>query len=469
MLPSKNQNADLSGLICVRLDGLGGRLLALLNTMRLSAALEVPFRFMWDTDLNWLDSKDKQFHALDGAETLFSPEFLDAYCVQKSEVMELELADLPAKEGLVELKQTFHSAPRPYGFNSLDVDAEMAALGVEEDPAEVAALWKQIEFSADVKRAVDLANAAPLEDDTVCMHLRAGDIIQGAERYWGLHTGKVIPVSVAEHIVRHFKEKGQQLLIFGQDKALCSYLAETYGVVLASDLMPAEPLSSAQAALFDMTLISRCSQVIAGASIFAILGAMIGGTKLVRPYAYFRPHDLQQITLSAPVLHDSTDKISNYQRAFAFWYAVCESGHIMTPLDNERFLEGAAHYDPDNPLYELFLATALGTAGRIAEADAAMLNVLTRMDRNPEYRTLCLEILKQLGIGGGRKPVQKRLFDDLQSLVGKDRVGLTAVASVLSKAKGDVSRMEELRTLLQQSSAQGPEVALGTSLLEAVA
>ena len=66
------------------------------------------------------------------------------------------------------------------------------------------------------------------------------------------------------------------MVVFGQDAALCRCIAETHSGILAGDFVAALGLDFHQAALFEITLMSRCAEVVyAGDSGFALVACQI--------------------------------------------------------------------------------------------------------------------------------------------------------------------------------------------------
>jgi hypothetical protein len=228
-----------------------------------------------------------------------------------------------------------------------------------------------IDFSPKIKRALHASRLPDVGSDTIAVHLRAGDIVNGKFRRIGTYASKVIPYKLVSAYVSEQRDRGKQVLLFGQDAELGRAIAHAYGARWASDLMPSDLKSSAEQAFFDVGLMSRCSKIVAGASDFTRLAATIRGRPSVTLSSYWSYSRTVELLL-APSTAAVEAAASDLQKAFSYWFAA----RLMVENDLKDWasavecLDAAAKLDPGNYLYTFVKAAVLYSNNQTANADA---------------------------------------------------------------------------------------------------
>lgn len=247
-------------IIANRQDGLGMRLLAILNAIALSDALKCNFRFTWDVRLE----KD-QFHAISPAEKIFSEDFI------KDSFYSKRLRALPHVHNMYstddngkwfECGQTIHGSFLEK--NNIFLDYRKA--------------FEKIVFSEHVQEAISAAKDVYIDDSTVAIQMRAGDLIYGQYKYHTTFYSKVILYPIALEAIVGLLNDNKKIIIFGQDDSLISEIVEFFGyknICSSKSLVEKYDFDNEQVAFFDMFLMSRCKHTYAKNSGFALISSKI--------------------------------------------------------------------------------------------------------------------------------------------------------------------------------------------------
>lgn len=353
-----------------RTDGLGQRLMAIINGLAV-ANLDERFIFLY----NWppLSKAQNTHHAIVPDTAFFSKDFVEKYS---------------APAGLPDAHVSFYS-PKIRETTNLeeailqhpvvaaqpeDIFEKIPGSSKSLTPDDIQNAYKKITYAPKIETVRKMATEIELGDNSVAIHLRAGDIIYGKFRFVDRFAGKVTPYGLAEELVSSEKSKGSDIIIFGQDKELCEYLRDTHDVRISQDLCGNVSLDAASEAVFDITLLSRCRRVFSGSSGFAQIACMISGKNNIDSRGVFPKEDLLKITQKYLDVADS--RVSNLQRAFSCWYAAHIGQDNMTPKNRIDFLKKAIGYDPENGFYMSVLASVAFGAGLDDIGEAALKTAL---------------------------------------------------------------------------------------------
>lgn len=356
-----------------RPDGLGGRLAALLNVIRLAPLLGLDYRFTWPDNL-----VDDPQHAVPNATELFSEEYWAAHgdteaaveaqpSVKPPKVTELEGAAITPQRSIADLEDEL------IGLNGYVLPLErleqyVDAPGIEAPYAEE---FASIGFSPEATAALDRARSVDLPEGAVGLHVRSGNIVFGGYRRYAVHTRKVISLPVAKALVTELEKRGHTVVLFGQDEAIAAELTRDSAVVRAGDLL-GDLGHAAHSALAEIVLLSRLELVVARNSAFAEQASSISGIPLVDPAEYLSP--LEQVRVTDELL--ATMDADPLVVAFAQWSSFYIARDELETEESLRILSVATESDPANPLYPLTKAVVLYSAGRTAEADAVLAEAL---------------------------------------------------------------------------------------------
>lgn len=348
-------------------DGLGERLNALLNAMRVSRLLGVDYRFSWPMGL----AKDPH-HAIVPAKEVFTAEFLDAHRIGTKAVDKVD--DIVGPADLESLHAQLAAARRGLRARARPLSTRIDPAAVPEITAGFAAEFDAVGFHPQIVAAIEAARAFPLGDDGVGIHLRAGDILYGRYRTLTHSWYKIISAPVARSLIRRHREAGREVIVFGQDAELIAELCTSTGATDASVLRAAQDLSRPGEAIFDLVLLSRCDRIIAGHSGFAIQAASISGRSVDNHLDLVPPDEIIEITRVD--MAEFGDRYAPVHREFAWWAAFYAGRHELDDDTATALLTAAFDADPTNPRSRLHLAARHFAAGRREPGDDVLIDAL---------------------------------------------------------------------------------------------
>jgi len=319
-----------------RSDGLGVRLLAILNSIALSDILKCDFLFSWENN-----KSDNIYHDVESAELMFDGRFLADYCV-KLEIIKT-LKSVPLLE-LISSREEGIFYRCTQGTN--DVKKASKKIANCLDKFDFKRIFINIGFSLKNKLAIIAADKINLPENIAALHLRSGDVVYGAFRCSGYYVNKVIPVPVAIDIIK----KNPNIIIFSDDCELGFFLKKKYGVLLASDFCQAD-MDGVQRALFDIFLMSKCSTIIAGRSGFSMCAAKISGIQVVELNKIYGDEEIARIIYQGidGELFDSD--IPRLQVAHSIQALLTIQSDILSWINKLDLIERAEALDADNLLY----------------------------------------------------------------------------------------------------------------------
>ena len=417
----------------------------MVNAMGLAEATGGTFIFHWSP----MPERLRGGHAILDAQDTFSDAFLQRHFVQKSFVRKARVIGLSEYDSLLSrdaldasrfdavlVNQSVLKRQAPFLFDSL-------AQGID-----FGQVFGRIEFSAAAEVARNAAGNVQLDGNPVAIHLRAGDIIFGKYRMTDRYNGKVVSVPVAEELIRSTIGAGSSVIVFGQDEKVIGYLQRRYGVLSAPAIRRACGFTELQDAVFDICLMSRCTEIFAGSSGFAGIASWVGGRNVTVPRRAMDP--AAAVVAISEFLADRRAARSLDPLHFAF---ACRTGCLLanaTVPTSEPFLsfmEAASRYDPDNDFYVVVRACSHYELGNSAEAERILAEVLGR------------EGLKQRPIAftlTGRPPVPGELFvGELRATIDKHaRCGhpmAALCAAICSHALGEFAMAESFVKAAEKS------------------
>ncbi|MCC7321092.1 MAG: hypothetical protein IT542_08970 [Rubellimicrobium sp.] len=354
-------------LVAARTDGFGVRLLSLLNAMALSDITGLPFRFHWE------DNKSANpHHSVEAAEICFDAGFLDAHVLSDAELQALnEVTPAALLGGEGKDHTSYCKVPQSAGAGLDRANPFRADLAGHD----FRKTFLRIGFSPKNARAIDRALHGPLPEGLTAIHLRAGDVVYGEFRLNGYWVNKVIPYQLAIRLITGIGP--QRCLLFCQDGRLGQYLGQRFpGIRNSQDMMPPD-MDSAQQALFDMVLMSRCTRIIAGRSGFSMVAARLAAVRLEDYTTLFSPAEIARL-LSGVV--EEPDGAPDGQRAFSA-LALLENAPPDMPVAHRiRVADFGLRMDPGNAFFAYRKILCL-LEGDSALADA-FFSSLTREEKD---------------------------------------------------------------------------------------
>ena len=350
-------------------DGLGERLNALLNAMRLSRLLGVDYRFSWPMKL----AKDPH-HAIAPADEVFTTAFLDAH-LAGTKAVHKGFDDIAGPDDdLDAIRAQLSASRRGLRVRARPLSTRIDPVAVPEITEGFATEFDAVGFHPQIVAAVEAARAFPLGNDSVGIHLRAGDILYGRYRTLTHSWYKIISAPVARSLIRRHRDAGHEVIVFGQDAELIAELCSSTGATDASVLREAQNLSRTGEAIFDLVLLSRCDHIIAGHSGFAIQAASISGRTVENHLDLVPPEEAIEITRAD--MAESGDLYAPVHREFAWWAAFYAGRHELDDATATELLTAAFEADPTNPRSRLHLAARHHARGRRDLGDDVLVDAL---------------------------------------------------------------------------------------------
>lgn len=307
----------------LRTDGFGVRLMAMLNVMALSEHTGIGFKFSWENN-----KSDNPHHDIEATEACFSEDFNAAHFIAMpalkglTEVTLAEILDADASDIYYRTPQSLSGELRTIQ----DVNTYMKDADYREFFAKIGFSQKNLDAIAD-------AYAVALDTGSVGIHLRAGDVVYGGFKRSGYYINKLIPYPVATDIL----EKRDEVVLFCQDADLERFLVERFPKTKSAARFHKDTYDGVQKALFDIVLMSRCDEIVAGQSGFSQCAALMSKVAIERygkRYAGTQVVDL--IVQDVQTRRADTDGVPDGQVAHAILTALTLSeGHLSldTRLD----------------------------------------------------------------------------------------------------------------------------------------
>ncbi len=347
--------------IAKRTDGLGERLRAILNAFALSELYGARFGFYWDDD-----KFNKEGHAIDSIEKVFSSNFIDAYHIDQDVAESAKPLHkvLFSGSGVFYCDQVveeavFESEPHRYG----DFKAKLSE-----------SFWK-IGFSESIELAINAAMRVKLPESCVAIHLRAGDVIYGGLRSNISSISKAISYPSVENLVNGFLEERGNVLLAGQDLAVISLLSQQAQVTSIERLHP-ESFGRVESAIFDAIVMSRAESVYAGSSGFAVLSSIVGGIPLLNPERIVDQAEVCDLVVRSVTSTEISPDVPKEQVGFACKKALVLGFLVLERKDFDLLCDKGLSADPDNVVFPYMRVWRDFRDGRVTEADKGAERIL---------------------------------------------------------------------------------------------
>jgi hypothetical protein len=349
-----------------RTDGLGGRLKAIVNAIFLANETGWRFGFTWNRDR----IVDNVFHSIDIAPAIFDSTFLEKHYLGE------ELDDT----GFIPLGKTPFSisdlrarsdddAVSGWICNSFHLTKQMVA----DESVKVrgnALAFRAIGFTEPIREAIRAAEAVTLPHRIAAIHLRSGDIVHGSYRRRPYFAQKVIPSPLAKAMIRHLQEHGMEVILFGEHRDTLGYLKSETDCRLADEFGAPSPDTGTVRAMIEMVLLSRCTEIYAGSSMFAVMASEIGSASVRSPHDLFGRAGLSHALLAE--LEENASAYHPREAAYGYLFAYARLPDGAGGDRQEQLLDQAHRLDPENDVYPLKKAVLRFGEGRYAEGEAIL-------------------------------------------------------------------------------------------------
>ena len=356
-----------------RVDGLGERLCAIMNAIRLAAHLDVDFRFTWSNEL-WNDAYDKTVstapakmfgHSIVPIEQIFASEFIEKYAC-------LECADsdfAPVPKTNLTTNALSRSALRGWYTTQHHLATEYGAPFANTCKLSSSDAFSQIKFTDETEAAVQQARSLDL-GDFVAIHLRSGDMVYGDVRKWGFWGNKVLNPIIAFDMIKQANARGQKVVVFGQDLDWLRHIKSEHDIIVAHDLLGTEIVQPHMRALFEMVLMARATQIISGDSGFARAASMIGDKTITSMFSAYSPIRYSDLTLAG--IDELQKNLHPCMIAYAYWQAYAFGRTLRSVPQLIDIIKRAHRLDPENYLYMIILVALKYRLGQDSDAEAIL-------------------------------------------------------------------------------------------------
>lgn len=262
-----------------RWDQLGGRLHAIVNAQAIAELFDLQFRFVWPRGADGAVNESRQ---------IFSPAYIEAFEIQQS-ALENRVA-IPYRELLAssvrDVRDRLDCANTDLFVDVDEIFDVVRGAGESADAAteRFRRCWRRIDWCDDIRRILEAPGWRP-GDSLAGVHVRAGDIVQGAWRQTIVHE-KYLPTAFFDHAVDVLTRSGdRRVLVLSDNRRYLGWLRERFPpVVTAAEMVPGyAQLTEMQQALVDIVLLARCDPIVGPpSSAFSRLAANLGPGALVR-------------------------------------------------------------------------------------------------------------------------------------------------------------------------------------------
>ncbi len=263
-------------IIGCRKDGLGARLLVMLNCIKLGHQFDAPFHMYWPR-------KGSRATGMEHPEHLFSPAMLEQHFLTYKAYSKALTSAVPLWKFLSDTgPERLEAHLRSGGDVHVDEGFEIVLFPWEDDESvrgTYPRLFDQIGLIAPLREkcvAVDTALAAG-GAGSLAYHLRRGDILNAAPWKHTVWLSKVVPDEYYEAHLQKSPDKAA--LVFSDSPASIVWLKEKFPNLIAiNDIVPLDTLETLQRDFLELYAMSRADEIIAPRlSAFSTAAARISG------------------------------------------------------------------------------------------------------------------------------------------------------------------------------------------------
>lgn len=389
--------------LAMRNDGLGERLKAIINCIILAGKTKGDFGFTWSSELGL-----SNFHDTNSVKDIFNSNFINSYYKTKEQLEKYDILKLK------NIKSEDFMYADAIKVEHTPIKDQNDDRSLYPSPNEYKEAFDSINFNQDISKAIFLAENISVSKNTIAIHLRSGDIVYGIYRFMNKYYHKSMPIYILDKIITDYQLQGYDVLIFGQDKIFCNFVSNKYNVRYSDNLLSSD-YSDTQRAFFDIILMSRCSEIIAGGSGFAILSQLLGNIPRKRFYELISDNEtitsFNEASSSGGILEN--EYVSPLLKAFSYATFFDEYSHKLDSLQKIHLMSKAFYLDPENSYYALILALTFYENEEITKGDLILYEELIK---DKDYGILWLA--KEKGIRGA-KTILETHINEIKVVIGK--------------------------------------------------
>jgi tetratricopeptide (TPR) repeat protein len=438
-------------IVSSRKDGIGGRLISMINAKLIAQRVGCRFGFTWNRDA----PVNKTFHVVDPVDKIFSVDFIERYWLGES-IPENEFLALPEMEFTQrDLRETLRGKDtRGWICNELnvlrrfrDTPPILNFLGFGET-LRTKNVFRQLDFAPEVQVAFATAHRQAMARPMAAIHLRSGDIVYGKFRRFQ-YTTKAIPSALVKALAGQLAALGMDVLLVGQDRATLEYLKKETGAYLTTDYGASDFSDATTREFFEIALMSRCRRIYAGSSYFAALASAIRGIPVDKLTQMIRTSDAAELVLKELNVHGAS--YHPLEAAFGYQWSFRGLEHSLRKERAEEILLRARDLDPENEAYSVKLA-ALYFCHSDADGGERLLASLMENDLGTTSKmpTQSMQTFASMTSSG---PFIGREFDFVKQAAERGYAHAAAYCANLHFARGEPEKARRLIGLALQADS----------------
>lgn len=384
-------------IVAGRTDGFGARMCALLNAMALSKMLDVAFKFSWVAPENapFMKENNKNlennqvlipYANLPLKEELFSPNFLEQYCVDDGYVGNIEQIPSYFKPDTLE-RYKQEPFPLEFGWYSDGIMLEYADMDSDKYRQILADCWTEIGFAKNIQEVIKLAKKSvkAIKGDFVAIHIRSGDIVYSDSWAPVVFQKTAFSVYLAVHIARLEIQKGNHIVLFSDDlsasatiKNILTADSEKNNIQIhcIDDFFARNDYLGYEQSIFEIVFMAQAKKICnGGSSGFSGLAMRIGNIREhSSPDDYFSVQEQAEIIESSIHLYD----FHPAHKAFAYMKLFLLGLELGRDLEYLKLCAQGAYQHYATNFYALLYLGVLLKSGDYIRANALAENVYHR-------------------------------------------------------------------------------------------
>ncbi|MFG5111776.1 hypothetical protein O8I57_05015 [Campylobacter lari] len=356
-----------------RFDGLGERLIALLNAIYLSNICNVDFKFIW----NSMDETNPDiagdnviFPSVPDKEDFFNIGFINKYYINyKEQYYNQELWNYKNQNIKGILIKMFDNADVIQCNLAVPIASYFKDIELNEYRKKISKIWIDIDFSQNINTAMQYANIISTQlENYNTIHIRGGDIVYRNDLLY-LLTPVALPLHLAIEIILLHKE--EKIIIMGNDVKMNRWLKMKFNqnnnIFISEDFLNDKEFDATQKAIFDVILMSKSKQLyFTGASGFSNLSYLIGSCEPIYIYDYYSTREKYYI------IKKNMDKyyFDNYHHSFSCMYLYIYGDKLKLPYCKQiENIKLAIKLREDAFIYKVLLVDILLQEEKYQDAD----------------------------------------------------------------------------------------------------
>lgn len=353
-----------------RTDGLGERLRALLNIITVSNATDGSFYFSWQER----KGASNLFHSTTTKENIFSNEYIERNILTTQKIDSLKLLPL---ENMVNI-----SSSEVDDYVGIAVKQNSLENQINDEKFPVHLLdyrkaYESIAFSDHMLEARALAEKLSLDNKTISIHVRAGDIVYGVHRFTNRFFSKVIPAYIFDCLISTYKEAGYKIVLFGQDELFCNGLCNDYDIVYSNECYKSD-FDESQKAFFDISLMSQSEIIVSGSSGFSIFSSLISEASL-KYFTSILTKDQIRNAFNEAMMEDgilNKNYVSPLMKSFSILHFLFNQGSYLTPKYKLKLINTCILLDSQNSFIKVVKSIYMFEEQNVLMAETILLEIL---------------------------------------------------------------------------------------------